>query len=170
MKEELDDLDKKILNELQVHCKESLSKIGKKVGLTAPSVVERIKKLEERGIIKKYVAILDAQKAGKLVTAFIGVTISHPRHIDNFEKEVDKLLEVMECHHVTGEHTLMLKVKLDNTPALEKLISKLRSIRGVTRTNSTVALSTQTERTRIHLDEENTDNFSKHSIKVKKHP
>ena len=56
---------------------------------------------------------------------------------------------MLECHHVTGEHTLLLKVKTDNTSSLEELISTIRSIEGVTRTETMVVLSTHTERTQI---------------------
>ena len=140
-----DTLDRHILSLLQENCKLSLSKIGERVGLSAPSVVERIKKLEESGIIRGYTAVLDARKLGKDITAFIGVSISHPKMIGAFEKEIDRFEEVQECHHVTGGHTLLLKVKTDNTSGLEDLIRQIRSIDGVERTETTVVLSTHTE-------------------------
>lgn len=142
---ELDTLDLHILTVLQENCKLPLSKIGERVGLSAPSVIERIKKLEENGVIRGYTALLDAAKLGKDITAFIGVFIEHPKLISNFEKEIDRLEDVQECHHVTGEHTLLLKVKADNTLALEELIRKIRSIDGVARTETSVVLSTHTE-------------------------
>ncbi|MGH7962742.1 MAG: Lrp/AsnC family transcriptional regulator [Candidatus Binatia bacterium] len=142
---ELDILDRHILTVLQENCKLPLAKIGERVGLSAPSVIERIKKLEENGVIRGYTALLDASKLGKDITAFIGVFIEHPKLISNFEKEIDRLEDVQECHHVTGEHTLLLKVKANNTSALEELISKIRSIEGVARTETSVVLSTHTE-------------------------
>lgn len=142
---ELDTLDRHILTVLQENCKLPLAKIGERVGLSAPSVIERIKKLEENGVIRGYTALLDAAKLGKDITAFIGVFIEHPKLISNFEKEIDRLEDVQECHHVTGEHTLLLKVKADNTSALEDLIRKIRSIDGVARTETSVVLSTHTE-------------------------
>lgn len=142
---ELDTLDLHILTVLQENCKLPLSKIGERVGLSAPSVIERIKKLEENGVIRGYTALLDAAKLGKDITAFIGVFVEHPKLISNFEKEIDRLEDVQECHHVTGEHTLLLKVKADNTLALEDLIRKIRSIDGVARTETSVVLSTHTE-------------------------
>lgn len=142
---ELDSVDLHILALLQENCKLPLVKIGERVGLSAPSVIERIKKLEESGVIRGYTAVLDARKLGKDITAFIGVSINHPRSISQFEKEIDRIEDVQECHHVTGEHTLLLKVKVDNTAALEKLIRKIRSIEGVARTETSVVLSTYTE-------------------------
>jgi Lrp/AsnC family leucine-responsive transcriptional regulator len=154
---ELDSVDRHILAVLQENCKLSLVKIGERVGLSAPSVVERIKKLEESGVIRGYTAVLDARKLGKDITAFIGVFIEHPKLVDKFEKEIDRLEDVQECHHVTGEHTLLLKVKADNTSALEELIRKIRSIEGVARTQTSVVLSTYTEGLWLDLRTKNTE-------------
>src|SRR5512134_3215304 len=118
----LDATDLAILDALQQNCKQSLADIGKQVGLSAPSVVERIKKLEESGVIRGYAALLDARMLGKDVTAFIGVSISHPSAFEPFEKEIERSLDVLECHHVTGQHTLMLKVRTESTETLEGLI------------------------------------------------
>lgn len=148
---EFDDIDRHILALLQENCKLPLAKIGEKVGLSAPSVIERIKKLEDAQVIEGYRAIVDARRLGKDVTAFIGVTIKHPKLIGEFEKEIMQLEDTLECHHVTGQHTLLLKVKTDNTSSLEELISKIRSIEGVDRTETMVVLSTHTERTQIAL-------------------
>jgi len=150
---ELDSVDRHILSVLQENCKLPLVKIGERVGLSAPSVAERIDKLENSGVIRGYTTILDARKLGKDITAFIGVFIDHPKLISKFEKELDHFEDVQECHHVTGQHTLLLKVKVDNTSALEELIRKLRSIEGVTRTETSVVLSTHTEGLWLDLKE-----------------
>lgn len=142
---ELDSVDRHILSILQEDCTLQLAKIGERVGLSAPSVAERIKKLEENGTIRGYTAVLDARKLGKDITAFIGVFIEHPKSIKNFEREIDRMEDVQECHHVTGEHTVLLKAKVDNTSALEGLIGRVRSIEGVMRTETSVVLSTYTE-------------------------
>jgi Lrp/AsnC family leucine-responsive transcriptional regulator len=149
---ELDATDLAILDALQHNCKQSLAEIGKRVDLSAPSVVERIKKLEESGVIRGYAALLDARALGKDVTAFIGVSISHPSAFEPFEKEVERTGDVLECHHVTGQHTLMIKVRTESTETLESLIDMIRRIEGVTRTETMVVLSTHTERTRVALD------------------
>ena len=150
---ELDDVDRHILSVLQENCKLPLVKIGERVGLSAPSVAERIDKLEKNGVIRGYTAILDARKLGKDITAFIGVFIDHPKLIGKFEREIDHLEDVQECHHVTGQHTLLLKVKVDNTSGLEELIRKIRSIEGVSRTETSVVLSTHTEGVWLDLKE-----------------
>ena len=145
----LDEIDRRILCLLEADCKMPLAKIGEKVGLSAPSVVERLRKLEAEGYILGYHAQLDARRLGMDITAFIGVTIGHPRGIAIFEQQLQHLPEVLECHHVTGEYTLLLKAKLRNTAGLEGLIKTLRSIDGVERTQTSVALSTKVERTAV---------------------
>lgn len=147
-----DNLDLHILSLLQENCKLSLNKIGERVGLSGPSVLERIKKLEESGIIRGYTVVLDARKLGKDITAFIGVFINHPKLISSFEKAIDRFEEVQECHHVTGEYALLLKVKTDNTSGLEELIRKIRSVDGVSWTETSVVLSTHTEGLRLDLN------------------
>jgi len=143
---DLDETDIRILALLQEHCKMPLAKIGQQVGLSAPAVIERIKKLEEGGVIIGYTALLDARKLGCDITAFIGVLTSHPRDVSDVEHEIESRVEVLECHHVTGEYTLLLKVKTADTSSLEQVISHLRSIEGVSRTETMVVLSTHTER------------------------
>jgi Lrp/AsnC family transcriptional regulator, leucine-responsive regulatory protein len=148
---ELDDIDLHILSILQENCKLQLAKIGDRVGLSAPAVIERIKKLEDSAIITGYRALVDGRRIGLDVTAFIGVSISHPRAIDDFENGIALLDGVLECHHVTGQHTLLLKVKTEDTSTLEELISKIRSMEGVDRTETMVVLSTHTERTQVAI-------------------
>jgi len=148
---ELDATDVRILDLLQENCKRPLAAIGEKVGLSAPAVAERIHKMEQAGVITGYVALLDSRALGLDVTAFIGVSIGHPRLIDAFEREIESFDDVLECHHVTGGPTLMLKVKTESTETLEELIDRVRSIEGVTRTETSIVLSTRAERPRIPL-------------------
>ena len=148
---EFDATDRAILELLQEDCKQALSAIGQKVGLKAPAVLERIHKLEEAGVVVGYVALLDARRLGKDVTAFIGVTTEQAGVIAGMEHQVAALVDVLECHHVTGAHTLMLKVKTVNTETLEELIDSIRSLDGVARTETMVVLSTHTERSRVSL-------------------
>lgn len=149
---EFDATDRAILELLQDNCKQPMASIGQKVGLSAPSVMERIHKLEETGVITGYVAQVDARRLGKDVTAFIGVATDVPRAIGTLELGIAKIDDVLECHHVTGTYTFLLKVKVENTRALESLIDRLRGFEGVNRTETLVVLSTAAERTRIALD------------------
>jgi len=142
----LDEIDRRILEMLQVDCKVPLSRLGEQVGLSAPSVVERVRKLENEGFIQGYHARLNARRLGLDVTAFISVWTAHPRVIKAFSERLPAFEDVLECHHVTGDPSLLLKVKTRNTRSLERLISALRSLSGVERTETNVVLSTLVER------------------------
>lgn len=145
-----DDIDLHLLQLLQEDCRTSLARLGKKVGLSAPAVLERIKKLDAAGVITGYHATLDARRVGLDITAFIGVVISDPSALGSFENELAALDGVLECHHVTGDYTLLLKVKTENTSSLERLIGQIHS-GGVSRTETMVVLSTHTERAQVGL-------------------
>ena len=147
-----DTTDLRILSLLQENCKRSLGAIGERVGLSAPSVVERIHKLEEAGIITGYTALLDGRLLGFDVTAFIGVSTAAGEAISVFEKEIMEFAGVLECHHVTGAHTLMLKIRTENTASLEGLIGRIRSLPGVNHTETMVVLSTLGERPHVPIE------------------
>ncbi len=151
---DLDAIDLQILSILQEHGRIAHVKLGEQVGLSAPSVIERVKKLEDGGFIVGYHAAVDARRLGKDVTAFIGVSIAHPKTISLFEQTIELLDDVLECHHITGGHTVLLKVKTANTSTLERLIRTIRLIEGVIRTETMVVLSTHTERTQIAVHAE----------------
>ena len=148
--DQLDETDRRILAELQEDCKAPLAHVGKRVGLSAPSVMERIRKLEEADIIRGYHAVLNSRKVGLDVTAFIGVSTS-ATGIERLEEQISRFDEVLECHHVTGGYTMLLKVKTQNTETLEQLISRIRLIEGATRTETLVVLSTRLERTLVPI-------------------
>ncbi len=153
---DLDTIDRRILNLLQENCRLPLAKIGDHVGLSAPAVMERVKKLEDSRVITGYRAVLNARLLGKDITAFIGVSIGHPRAIGRFEQEIEALDDVLECHHVTGGYSLLLKVKTTNTTSLEELLSRIRSLDGVVRTETMIVLSTHTERVQLALEDDST--------------
>lgn len=146
----MDDIDKQILCLLQEDCRTTVLQIAKRVGLSSPSVCERLKKLHKRGFIKKYVAILDEEKLGKNTTAFIHVSITHPTYLPGFLSRVQELPEVLECHRITGNHACLLKVRVEDTKALDRLLTeKLGAIDGVANTATEMVLSTMKEETRL---------------------
>ena len=147
----LDVADRTLLDAIQNDCKQSLAELGAQVGLSAPSVLERMRKLEEAGLVRGYHAHLDARRLGLDIGAFIGVGIDHPKRIAAFEKELAQIPDVLECHHVTGRHTLMLKVRTENTESLHRLIQQLRELPGVARTETMIVLATQMERTTLPI-------------------
>ncbi len=148
----LDKIDLKILFILQNNGRSRLAEIADEVELSTPAVMERVKKLEAGGVIKGYQALIDGKKVGKDVAAFIGVSIGHQRDIDGFAAQMLRYQDVLECHHVTGDESFILKVKSANTGSLEKLLGEIRSVEGVTRTVTKVVLSTVKESQALKLD------------------
>jgi Lrp/AsnC family leucine-responsive transcriptional regulator len=139
---------------LQRDARTTQVQIAAAVGLSQPSVADRIRKLEESGIVRGYVARLDPRQVGNDIRAFIGVRISHPRHHDAFARRIQDVPEVLECHRVAGLDSYLLKVITKDTGALDDLIyGKLRRLAGVTRTHTTIVLSTVKETTEVPLQE-----------------
>lgn len=149
---DLDETDLRILGLVQDDCRTALARIGEAVGLSAPAVLERMKKLEAGGVITGFRAIIDGRRVGLDITAFMGVQVDHPTHISIFESQVGDVADVLECHHVTGSHTFMLKIKTENTTSLERVISQIRTLDGVSRTETMVVLSTHVERVQLPLN------------------
>jgi len=146
----MDQADLRIVDMLQRNARTTQIELAKAVGLSQPAVADRIRKLEERGVITGYAARVDAAVLGVDVTAFIGVGIEHPKFFDGFTKKVRGLDEVLECHRVAGEDSYLLKVKTQNTRTLDRLLVEvLRAIPGVTRTHTTIALASIKEETRV---------------------
>jgi Lrp/AsnC family leucine-responsive transcriptional regulator len=142
----VDRVDAEILEALQRDGRCTQLEIASRVRLSQPAVAERIKKLEDRGVITGYLARVDPVKLGKDVTAFVGVAISHPKYFESFERRVGELEEVLEAHRVAGKESYLLKVRTTNTRTLDHLLVRvIRTIPGVTRTETTVVLSSVKE-------------------------
>ena len=144
----MDHADRRILDLLQRNARTTQSELARAVGLSQPAVADRIRKLEERGVITGYGARVDSAELGIDVAAFIGVGIEHPKFFDGFTKKVKGLDEVLECHRVAGDDSYLLKVKTRNTRTLDRLLVEvLRTIPGVTRTHTTIVLASIKEET-----------------------
>lgn len=142
----LSPIDYKLIDLLQRQARMTQSEMASAVGLSQPAVAERLRKLEQEGIITGYVARIDGRKLGKDITAFIGVRIDHPKFNPGFAKRILAMADVLECHHVTGNYSYLLKVVTENTESLDRLISEeLRTIPGVSRTHTTIVMSSVKE-------------------------
>ncbi len=146
---EIDRIDGLLLDALQHDAQVSYNQLGELVGLSAPAVMERLRKLEAGGVIRGYHTLLDARSLGLDIAAFIGVSVRDTKQIEAVERWVADEPRILECHHVTGGYTLLLKVKVRNTGALEELINTLRALEGVTSTDTMVVFSTSVERTSL---------------------
>ncbi|MFZ5815913.1 MAG: Lrp/AsnC family transcriptional regulator [Bacillota bacterium] len=150
----MDAIDRMILERLTANGRITWAELGSAVGLTGPAVGERVRKLEQAGVITGYTALLSAEALGRDLTAFVAVTVDRPEHCAPFLAAVRGLDEVLECHHVAGEDSYLLKVRTCGTRGLERLLSDvLKRLPGVVRTRSTIVLSTAKERTHPPLPE-----------------
>lgn len=120
----LDEIDWRILEELQEDGRVSYTELGRRVALTAPAVAERVRRLEEAGVIKGFHADVDATKVGFPITAFVRWTSSGPdcAHLGEVAKDVP---EIVECNRVTGEASYILKILARSVGHLEQLIDGL---------------------------------------------
>lgn len=142
----LDSLDFKILEHLLVNGRASWAELANILGLSAPSTAERVKKLEERGVIRGYQVNLNYKLLDYSVTAFISISLSHPKHMSGFLKAIDDFAEVEECHHVAGEDDYLLKIRCKDMESLDKFLNeKLKILPGISRTRTTIALSSSKE-------------------------
>jgi Lrp/AsnC family leucine-responsive transcriptional regulator len=148
----MDAVDEEIVDLLQRDARTTQQEIARAVSLSQPSVADRIRKLEERGVITGYFARVDPAKLGKDITAFIGVGIEHPKYFEAFARRVLALPEVLECHRVAGEESYVLKVRTQNTRTLDELlVEQLRTIPGVTRTQTTIVLASIKESSHLRI-------------------
>ena len=121
---ELDKTSWTILACLQENARVSFADIGREVGLSAPAVAERMNKLEEAGIIKGYRIEVDYEKTGYALKALIAVTTSSGK-LQPFLNYIEKRDEVLECHRVTGNHCVYLKVVVENSGHLQHLLARM---------------------------------------------
>jgi Lrp/AsnC family leucine-responsive transcriptional regulator len=151
----IDEIDQRILLLLQEDGRMSNAALAEQVGLTTSTVFERVKKLEKRGAVKGYVAVVDPAVLGKPITAFIRLVIGAPSDEEykqsksNFINNCLAECDVLECHSVAGEDCYVLKVRVASPQALEKLLERLRSHAIVAKTTSSIVLSTYKETTKV---------------------
>ena len=136
---DLDLIDKKLLSFLQQDCKQTNKALSLKLNLSVTAVYERIKKLDNLGVIDRYVALVNKDKVNKSYVAFCHVKlIKHSRdYVIEFEKEVRHLDEVLECYHISGDYDYLLKVLVKDMEAFrEFMINRLTAISHIGSTHS----------------------------------
>lgn len=129
----IDEIDWKILKELQINARISFAELGRRVGLTTPAVIERIRKLEDAQIITGYRAEIDTARVGLPITAFIRMSITGVDYSHIIEV-VEESAEVLECHRGTGNDSFIMKVAVADVGHLQMLIDKLTPY-GITTTS-----------------------------------
>lgn len=138
----IDEIDAKILALLQRDGRMKRSDVADEVDLSISAVSERMRKLEERGVIEGYKAVVDAKRLHLDITAFIRVSVDGSEHYSTFVNRVTDMEEVLEVHSITGAGSHVMKVRTKNTTSLERFLSEIQAIPGVTQTTTSIVLST----------------------------
>ena len=148
----LNSIDSNVIKCLMSNARTTWAELGNLLGLSAPAAAERVRKLEEKGVIKGYHAAIDPEAVGCGLAALISISLSTSEARDHFLSYIQDLPEILECHHVAGDEDYILKIRCQGTRELERLIShKLKSVAGVSRTRTTVILSTTKETSMLPL-------------------
>lgn len=144
-----DDIDRNILKELQQDARVSYAEMGRRVGLTTPAVIERVRKLEDAGVITGYRAEIDTAKVGLPITAFVRMSITGVDYSHIIEV-AEQSNEVLECHRGTGGDSFIMKVAVSSVEHLQEVIDRLVPY-GITTT--TIVLSSPVKRRVIEFNE-----------------
>ncbi|MBX7126955.1 MAG: Lrp/AsnC family transcriptional regulator [Cyclobacteriaceae bacterium] len=145
MKVKLDSTDRKILEILQSNSNITNAQLAQDIGLSPAPTLERVKKLENSGVIKSYHAVLDPASVGLGVSTFVMVSLKghNKENIDKFMRSIGQISEIIECHHVTGQADFILKIVCSDIPAYQNLmLEKVSNIEVVDSMQSMVILST----------------------------
>ena len=137
----LDQVDRGILTMLQQDGRASASHIAQEIGMSIPAVTDRIKKLQESGVIRGFTALLDHRKMGRDVSAFITVISESSAHYSDVVFQANKTREIVQCFTTTGNGSHVLLAVTDNTTSLEKLLRIIQGWPGVMRTETQMILS-----------------------------
>lgn len=141
----MDDVDRRLVEELRANARLSWAELGRLVGLSGPSVQDRVRRLEERGVISAYRAHVDPERVGLGVSALVDLFQADDAETEDVARRVHEVPEVEDCWYVAGEEEFVVKVRAPDVRGLEHVVATLRRIQGVVRTRTTVVLSTRWE-------------------------
>ena len=154
----LNSLDMKAIKLLLRNGRASWADLGKQLGLSAPAAAERAHKLEQRGVIRGYAALVDPASVGYPLTAYVSVTLASHGKRAVFLSAIERMEQVAECHHVAGDDDYLLKVRCRGTQDLDHLLAtELKDKLGVARTRTTIVLSTAKESVHVPIRAEVAD-------------
>lgn len=149
----MDDFDRKIVSHVQVSGRASVAEIARVCGLSVSTANDRLRRLQERGVITGWSARVDPEALDLGLLAFMFVEIDRPGHNASFLAAAAALPEVLDLHHVTGEWSYLLKLRARDTRALEALISdRIKALPGVVRSLTHIALSSAKENGPLPVD------------------
>lgn len=141
----MDDTDRALIAVLRRDARSSWAELGRAVGLSGPSVTERVSRLEKAGVITGYHATVDPGALGRSVAALVGIHLSDTSDQDAVAVGLGRLEEIEDCWFVAGDESFLVKVRVPDITGLEVTLSRLRKIAGIAHTRTTVVLSTKWE-------------------------
>ena len=141
----MDAVDRKLLDALRTNGRATFAELARVVGLSAPAVHERVGKLEAAGVITGYHAAVAPESLGYSMSALIGLFLSDQCQPELIDAALAEVPEIEDCWFVAGEESYVVKVRVADVAELERMIGTLNAIKGVSRTRSTVVLSTKFE-------------------------
>jgi Lrp/AsnC family leucine-responsive transcriptional regulator len=147
----LDEIDRQLVDELRTDARASYAHLARIVGLSAPSVQERVRRLERRGVIESYRALLGAAACGLGVSALVSVYQTDSAERSDIAKRLARVLEIEDCWTVAGDAAFIVKVRVSDVAALETTIAAIQRTKGVARTSTIVVLSTRWEHRPVPL-------------------
>ena len=139
----LDDLDRRLLASLQEDARQSSAELARELKLSGPGLQKRLRKLEHRGVIRRYATVINREAVGLDLLCFVHIMLAHhrPDAIKRFPDRIRKMPEVLECHFLTGEFDYLLKVVVADHEELEKfLFERLMKVSGVDRTRTSIVV------------------------------
>jgi Lrp/AsnC family transcriptional regulator, leucine-responsive regulatory protein len=140
----VEDLDRQILRLLATDGRRSYTDLAKDTGLSVSAVHQRVRRLEQRGVLRGYRAVVNADEAGLPLTAFVSIKPIDPAAPDDAPERLSHLAAIEACHSVAGDESYILKVRVTSPTALESLLQEIRAAASVS-TRTTVVLSTPFE-------------------------
>jgi Lrp/AsnC family transcriptional regulator, leucine-responsive regulatory protein len=141
----MDAVDRQLIQALRENGRASYAELGRLVGLSGPSVTDRINRLEQAGVITGYRATVNPASLGLGVTALVGLQLSDAADHEDVASRLRELDEIEDCWFIAGDDSYMLKVRVGDVDGLERTIRRLSGTKGVARTRTTVVLSTKWE-------------------------
>ena len=140
-----DDMDAKIISALGADGRRSYAEVGAEVGLSTAAVHERVKKMLDKGVIRRFSISVDPERVGLNFTAFVAIRNDGGIHCRDVAPRLRAMPQVEELHSVAGEYDFLAKIRTTHARALEDEIYQIKAIEGVARTTSTVVLNTEFE-------------------------
>lgn len=146
----MDNTDRKIIKRLMEDGRVTWKELAYEMEVSAPTIAERVRRLEEQKVILAYRGIINPESVGCDLAAFVGVTLARPEDRDPFLKKIGKIPEIQECHHIAGDYDYLLKIRCANTKVLDRLISaEIKGLKGIIKTQTTIVLDSLKETSTI---------------------